>query len=1338
MSGALTRSEAVPGGARSSFRKSSVAPQSQLRKERAAASAFEDRLREPEAKFAYLRDQARETLSSAMFGGTTTTFHSGPAPQASSTSSTKLPFRGNGIAPGSSGLEVLASMIKVSFEAKTFLGQYLRSTTTSPSVDAVPQSSSENILPCPPPPFPDPFEQVTAASPRVRKRLQMKRVSSQLLALQVGALSFQAAGRPAVAPPAARVGAPCSAAQQRLIERLRKKVDRLVRVVSSVQLDANCGRKAASVLEMLGDLAHREVSSIYDGEPARSRAGQGRVRRVEPERIDLPPAGKAGSFVPDQYLREDVRRAFRDPEVLRVRSSSEPAPRARHHVSPEREVELLECFDVAGMLEFILDDEIESKLVSGMFPVPKSAERDRLVSNRRPRNAHERSIGAAAELFPHGSMLTELLVGARARIRGSGDDLPDFYHTIRVSRERARSNAFGRRLRFRDVAHLAAARRLRASHPEIDDNTFVRACQSTLPMGDKNATDFGELAHLGVLDAGGALRDDALVSYRSAPPRGNLWQLVMIDDHIVIQVYEPGATGDAARPRAILPSKLKGNVTRACDSPAAQPAAEDVELLAKVEAAYLEAGLAPKPAKSFRYADVFNAIGARVDGRDAWVSAKAELILVGLALSIGLVSAGKYTGSILASAVACWVQIMLYRRAGFCLFDKVFQAVAAADPAGSSWHRLPAAVADELLLASLNIASFGTDLRAQVSGEVFCTDASGGGCPGAAGVRTEVPSAVAKELWRHRERRGGYVRKESSGQVAARRLAAFADDAEDFEPDGATHDTRWFGHVCDALGWDPCYAYRPAPAHINVQELRAVRTLVRRLARAARTPIRQVVGIDSAVVCGALAKGRASSRDLNRHLRSFVAEQLFADVYLGVLGVPSKRNPADAPSRRRATRRTPEPTTLPWASQFVRGAIDALAAVLPVETRFAWLPQYRGVRVGEASHPGPFWFVVICCAIALMSVVTRGRAAARAVNIDLRERPSLGGTTKAKRTRMIAELQAFAAERGDDFAALLAAGPDAVAKLLRDFGQMLYTSRRALHDYRETINAVVDLRRGWRTLMTAAWDVVTEWQMEEPVEHHVPLPKVVFRAGVAVALLMNDVAFAVILFLGFVGGLRPGEAVRLLRSDVVLPQDVGRRTGPAFVVIREPGKARRRGVQAQQVTIDDPATVAFLAWALSGLARAAPLWPSKPAAFARRWKLYFSNVLGLSVASEDGFTPASMRAGYATELFQLTRDVALVQWQLRHENLTTLRHYIQELPLAVARAALNEDQLAVVRRFSRAAGQLREDAVAGRGPQPLVRSHWTVVRVRQRASSAPPRSSRVRRERAFETMMEDD
>ena len=122
------------------------------------------------------------------------------------------------------------------------------------------------------------------------------------------------------------------------------------------------------------------------------------------------------------------------------------------------------------------------------------------------------------------------------------------------------------------------------------------------------------------------------------------------------------------------------------------------------------------------------------------MSAKAELILGGLALSVGLVAAGQYTGSILASAVTCWVQILLYRRAGFCLLNRVFQAEAAADPVGTAWKRLPAAVADELFLAALNVASWGTDLRAQVSEEIFCTDTAGGARPGAAGVRAVVPS----------------------------------------------------------------------------------------------------------------------------------------------------------------------------------------------------------------------------------------------------------------------------------------------------------------------------------------------------------------------------------------------------------------------------------------------------------------------------------------------------------------------------------------------------------------------------------------------------------------------
>ena len=240
MSGTPSRTDAAPSKARLHYLKGDLVPSSRFRQERTAACAFEQYLRDPEGEFASLlkalqKPAQRTVVVSAARGDPSPTFRRGQAPQDSSTCFTQKNFRSGGIAPGSSGLEVLATSIKVIFQVNTFFGHYLRFTTTSLAVDDVPQPFSENILPCPPPCFPDPFEPVTTKSPRARKRLQMRRVSSQLLALQLGALSFQAAGRPAAAPAAARVGAPCTAAQQRLVQGL-KKVDRLVRVVSSLQL----------------------------------------------------------------------------------------------------------------------------------------------------------------------------------------------------------------------------------------------------------------------------------------------------------------------------------------------------------------------------------------------------------------------------------------------------------------------------------------------------------------------------------------------------------------------------------------------------------------------------------------------------------------------------------------------------------------------------------------------------------------------------------------------------------------------------------------------------------------------------------------------------------------------------------------------------------------------------------------------------------------------------------------------------------------------------------------------------------------------------------------------
>ena len=145
--------------------------------------------------------------------------------------------------------------------------------------------------------------------------------------------------------------------------------------------------------------------------------------------------------------------------------------------------------------------------------------------------------------------------------------------------------------------------------------------------------------------------------------------------------------------------------------------------------------------------------------------------------------------------------------------------------------------------------------------------------------------------------------------------------------------------------------------------------------------------------------------------------------------------------------------------------------------------------------------------------------------------------------------------------------------MLRHFWQVLYRRKWSLGDFSVAINGVTDLRRQWSQSLTAAWDVVNAWELYEPVKYHVPLPKAVFCALFASAQLAHDVPFGGQTVGGFVGGFRSGEGLRLRRSDVVLPIDRGRLYGPAYIVVRNTGKAqgrRSRRAQAQHAKIGYP------------------------------------------------------------------------------------------------------------------------------------------------------------------------
>ena len=115
---------AAPSSARLPFHQFSR--QSEFDTPGAAARAGEKHVRHPVAASSHSRQQPSRSAADAMADCAASAPVS-PAPQASSANSAKQCFRGGSIRPGSSGLEVLAALIKEVFHAETYLGKYLRS-----------------------------------------------------------------------------------------------------------------------------------------------------------------------------------------------------------------------------------------------------------------------------------------------------------------------------------------------------------------------------------------------------------------------------------------------------------------------------------------------------------------------------------------------------------------------------------------------------------------------------------------------------------------------------------------------------------------------------------------------------------------------------------------------------------------------------------------------------------------------------------------------------------------------------------------------------------------------------------------------------------------------------------------------------------------------------------------------------------------------------------------------------------------------------------------------------------------------------------------------------------
>ena len=206
-----------------------------------------------------------------------------------------------------------------------------------------------------------------------------------------------------------------------------------------------------------------------------------------------------------------------------------------------------------------------------------------------------------------------------------------------------------------------------------------------------------------------------------------------------------------------------------------------------------------------------------------------------------------------------------------------------------------------------------------------------------------------------------------------------------------------------------------------------------------------------------------------------------------------------------------------------------------------------------------------------------------------------------------------------------------------------------------------------RKRLPRAWAAMHSWKLKIPWRSRVPFTRQILDYLFLMALNQMSAAsttegaaqwlsVALMLRLCFFCLLRPGEVRRLRKSDIsVTTFGLDK---PALVCAVENAKTSSipGAGRAQFGITSDPCTVAWVEWALYGVAPATHLWSSGAAVMRSRLitLLTEAHLLG------PGFTWASGRAGGTTHMFMLGWSIEQIQFRGRWLSQRTLHSYVQE------------------------------------------------------------------------------
>ena len=539
------------------------------------------------------------------------------------------------------------------------------------------------------------------------------------------------------------------------------------------------------------------------------------------------------------------------------------------------------------------------------------------------------------------------------------------------------------------------------------------------------------------------------------------------------------------------------------------------------------------------------------------------------------------------------------------------------------------------------------------------------------------------------------------------RVSALTPDTEGLE-------NAWVNDLALTATWTTEQAFLwPRPVHINILETSTFGRLMKMLA-ARGGNVRFASLIDSNVARCSLAKGRSSSRALSQALDRVAATAIGYGLYAALPFCPTRLMPADGPSRQEGVKEPglglcvadypPElsrvllalPRIRRWAANWVR--LVLLLGFRPhsdlcASARYAtWsfrlfcrphldfdstlgFPGEGPLSLCSLWHVLGWWFLVVgirspfCHGApeAPVLLLPRNQAdkvrQARRAGLELSAQRQVEAATRTQRDRLWSEFELWLSSAGVGTSLFDAQPPidiDSINAVLSRYGRELFAAGRPYGHYAETVNALASRLPTIRRMLQPAWDVAFNWLRHEPHIHHYAMPWQVLLAMLTVCCLWGWPTVGGVLALAWGGLARIGEVLAAKRRDLVLPQDLDETVAYALLSILEP-KTRNRAARHQALRLDQPYLLEFVVFAFGPLKPGARLWPMAGQTLRNRYRALLQCLALLPGPRGKQLDLASLRAGGATWLMQVTEDSELTRRRGRWLNSKIMEIYVQEV-----------------------------------------------------------------------------